>query len=108
MLRLSQIVASLQIVQTWRFFEEIRQHREGLGGGWGGPGGTFGVPSFPPTAPHLVQVSYLVGEIAELFDEEGFLPQRHEGKIGLGFVRLRSRTEAGREGGRGGVEGRQT
>lgn len=46
-----------------------------------------------------MQVSYLIGEVVEFFDEEGFLSQRHEGQVGLSFVRL-SGLESGREGGR--------
>ena len=53
----------------------------------------FALP--PPHAlAHLVQVTYLVGEVVKLFDEKGLLPQGYEGKVGLGFVRLR-----GKEGG---------
>lgn len=46
-----------------------------------------------------MQVSYLIGEIFELLDKEGLLPQRHEGQVGLGFVRLLG-LERGRGGGR--------
>lgn len=38
-----------------------------------------------------MEVSYLLGEVAELLNDVRLLPQRHKREVGLGVIRLRAK-----------------